>query len=158
MESRILWKSLVSINYTMNANEFTSTQTKNTNNARGWLYFRSSFYYISAEKKNWDDSRQYCRERGADLVIINSREEQEFLANVVGSIKGIIAWIGLTDRHTEGRWKWVDGSALITGYWGDGEPNDTGEEDCVEFYPVNKKWNDRQCSATDQWICEKSAA
>ncbi|XP_036439660.1 CD209 antigen-like protein A [Colossoma macropomum] len=126
-----------------------------TCNVTGWLYFKSSFYYISTEKKSWDDSRQYCRERGADLVIINSSEEQDFLANILVSIKSFIAWIGLTDRDTKGRWKWVDGSALTTGYWGDGEPNDTGEEDCVEFYPFNKKWNDRKCSAIEQWICEK---
>ena len=41
-----------------------------------WLMFGSSCYYISSQRRTWDDSRRYCLQRDADLVIINSRQEQ----------------------------------------------------------------------------------
>ena len=42
----------------------------------GWRRFGCSCYYKSTEKKTWSQSRRLCQERGADLVIINSKEEQ----------------------------------------------------------------------------------
>ncbi|XP_042341619.1 CD209 antigen-like protein E isoform X2 [Plectropomus leopardus] len=43
---------------------------------QGWVYFHHSFYYISSLKKSWQDSRDDCLQRGADLIIINNKEEQ----------------------------------------------------------------------------------
>ncbi|KAJ0022149.1 hypothetical protein NQD34_009638, partial [Periophthalmus magnuspinnatus] len=70
-------------------------------------YFRGSFYYASEMKRTWEESRSYCQEHGADLIVINSKEEQEFVKIFPGRL-----WIGLSDRETEGVWKWVDGSPL----------------------------------------------
>ncbi|KAI4881109.1 hypothetical protein NFI96_017177, partial [Prochilodus magdalenae] len=111
----------------------------------GWRYFNSSIYYISTERKSWSESRQNCRERGADLVIINSRREQEFIRKVYGSTE---AWIGLTDADTEGVWKWVDGSALTTQFWWKREPDDYGgDEDCgIANYRGAGPWADYPCS------------
>ncbi|KAK6324663.1 hypothetical protein J4Q44_G00040050, partial [Coregonus suidteri] len=74
---------------------------------RGWRYFDSSLYFLSTEKKTWEERRQDCLERGADLVIIKSTEEQTFLFNLQ-----LRAWIGLTDSVSEGTWKWLDGTSL----------------------------------------------
>ncbi|KAL7855929.1 hypothetical protein AOLI_G00195330 [Acnodon oligacanthus] len=80
----------------------------------GWIYFSSSLYYISTEKKSWRESRQDCRERGADLLIINSREEQDFIEMLR---RGQWVWIGVTYRFIEKvwRWTWVDDSVVTTG-------------------------------------------
>ncbi|XP_071002861.1 CD209 antigen-like protein C [Oncorhynchus clarkii lewisi] len=120
----------------------------------GWRYSDSSLYFLSTEKKTWEESRQDCLERGADLVIINSDKEQTFVFNL-----HLRVWIGLTDSVTEGTWKWVDGTSLTTGYWGKGQPDNYGQEDCAEIYfrkddPVTT-WNDGKCGANNSWICEK---
>ncbi|XP_036439661.1 CD209 antigen-like protein E isoform X1 [Colossoma macropomum] len=122
-----------------------------------WTFFNTSMYFISTVKKSWSESRRDCRERGADLLIINSREEQDFTERQRGDQT---AWIGLTDSETEGVWKWVDGSALTTKFWGRGEPNSkVGNEDCVitgdKSDPVNN-WADFPCNNRFVWICEKS--
>ncbi|XP_046698916.1 C-type lectin domain family 4 member M-like isoform X1 [Silurus meridionalis] len=124
----------------------------------GWTYINSSVYYISTNQKNWEDSRQYCRENGADLVIINNIEEQNFINNLLG--KDGVGWIGLTDKDTEGVWKWVDNTPLTAGfgYWHSGEPNHlTDDEDYAQIYKPNsiQSWFDQRSSSTAQWICEK---
>lgn len=42
----------------------------------GWIYFRSSCYYFSGESGSWDKARNFCKNKGADLVVMNSREEK----------------------------------------------------------------------------------
>ncbi|XP_052357528.1 CD209 antigen-like protein A isoform X2 [Oncorhynchus keta] len=115
----------------------------------GWQKFESSWYFLSTETKTWEESREDCLERGADLVIINSDKEQ-----------GV--WIGLTDSVKEGTWKWVDGTPLTTGYWYYPCPDNAGptqNEDCVEIrndqLPL-KAWNDLSCDSQLNWICEKA--
>ncbi|KAI7811358.1 putative CD209 antigen [Triplophysa rosa] len=114
----------------------------------------SIWYYISSEKKSWTDSRQFCRDRGGDLVIINTEEEQKYVSSIVNER----AWIGLSDTEKEGNMKWVDNTPLNKGFWAQDEPNDNkGNEDCVEIWnpkPFLNNWNDLQCSETRKWVCE----
>ena len=42
----------------------------------GWRRLGNSLYLFSDTKKNWEDSRNDCKQRGADLVVIDSDEEQ----------------------------------------------------------------------------------
>ncbi|KAL2080305.1 hypothetical protein ACEWY4_024098 [Coilia grayii] len=121
-----------------------------------WYSFNYTWYYISRQRKNWNDSRVDCQGKGGDLVVINSKEEQLFLAH-----KAVRAWIGLTDMDEEGTWKWVDGTNVTTAYWGPGQPNDKGQngsgQNCALIWDRTNRlrtWNDEECSKTALWICE----
>ncbi|XP_068560737.1 CD209 antigen-like [Cebidichthys violaceus] len=127
----------------------------------GWRMFHCSCYLLSTRSDSWEKSRKDCRDKGADLVIIDSLEEQKFLSSIIDRHR---IWIGLSDRDDEGTWKWIDGTPLTEAYWDLDEPNngggDHGEEDCVEILGgrnADGNWNDVLCNNSLQWICENLA-
>ncbi|XP_067234412.1 asialoglycoprotein receptor 1-like [Chanodichthys erythropterus] len=120
----------------------------------GWSCYQSSLYFISSEKKSWTESRRYCTDRGADLIIINNTEEQEYLKQVPG---GTDVWIGLTDSDVDNTWKWVDGTNMTSGFWRDGAPSDSaGDKDCAINLPSG--FADYSCKKPFKWICEKNTS
>ncbi|XDV25862.1 hypothetical protein PO909_029701 [Leuciscus waleckii] len=122
---------------------------KMLNEMDGCIY-QSSFYYMSSEEKSWSESRRYCTERGADLIIINNKEKEELVKKMSGST-GV--WMGLTDSDEEGRWTWVDGSTLTSGFWMSTEPNGYKKENCAVLYPSGLY--DYPCENAFKCICEK---
>ncbi|XP_065327299.1 CD209 antigen-like protein E [Pelmatolapia mariae] len=127
-------------------------QRKLQDSQHNWVIFNGNLFQVSSEQKSWQQSRQDCLQKGADLMIINSREEQNF----VNQFKKRL-WIGLTDSEIEGTWKWVDGNRTSTSYWNSGEPNGGTNENCgeIKIYNSENSWNDATCSDRQFWICEK---
>ncbi|TRY92196.1 hypothetical protein DNTS_006475, partial [Danionella cerebrum] len=124
--------------------------------ADGWIYFQSSLYYMRNETKTWEASSRSCKESGADLIIINSEQEQDFLMNITRNEE---FWIGLTDREVEGTWKWVNGDTMTTKFWATDEPNGGHNENCavtyMKIHPDLIGWLDISCNKQYKWICEK---
>ncbi|XP_037054314.1 CD209 antigen-like protein E isoform X3 [Peromyscus leucopus] len=120
-----------------------------------WELFQGSCYLFSRTLGSWGASATSCQDLGAHLVIINSVEEQLFL-KYWHIRKNERSWIGLSDHRHEGSWQWVDDTPLRLSFWQEGEPNNEGDEDCVEL--AEDKWNDRRCTANNFWVCEQPSA
>ncbi|XDV54192.1 hypothetical protein PO909_022541 [Leuciscus waleckii] len=116
-----------------------------------WILYKCHYYFISSDKKSWTESRRDCRERGADLIIINNREEQDFVQKI-SAVTNV--WIGLTDSDVDNTWKWVDGNTLTSGFWVSGEPNGGQRENCALTHSTG--WADYPCKNNYKWICEKT--
>ncbi|XP_056439938.1 C-type lectin domain family 4 member M-like [Gadus chalcogrammus] len=117
------------------------------------MFHDESVYLISTTKKNWTASREDCLQRNADLVVINSREEQEQIFRFVSRLMGT-SWLGLSDRDTEGTFKWVDGTPM-TSSWRHGKPRvDGGAKYCV--VAGEDGWSEEPCDRQHYWICEKA--
>lgn len=111
-------------------------------------------YLLCEGPKTWDEARAFCKARGADLVVVESEEENEFL-----TASGLPAtWIGLSDTETEGTFLWVDGDAPASAFWNADEPNDSGgAEDCAGIFTSGDSagtWNDFDCSSERAFVCE----
>jgi hypothetical protein len=67
-------------------------------------------------------------------------------------------WLGLTDKDTEGVWRWYE-SNRIAPYlgWDSNEPNDVaGAEDCAVLSWSNRNgWVDVPCANNYRALCEK---
>ncbi|XP_026212313.1 C-type lectin domain family 4 member M-like isoform X2 [Anabas testudineus] len=137
----------------------------------GWNILNSSCYFFSylessAVKKNWADSRADCVRRGADLVVIDTPEEQKYVSDSIQNMKTSNRlwengfWIGITDVHSEGTWTWINNvTGLNPRYWMDGEPNNHGQkEDCgVIVYSSISPWKtmyDGPCHNPIYWVCK----
>ncbi|XP_052422896.1 asialoglycoprotein receptor 2-like, partial [Carassius gibelio] len=107
-----------------------------------WIYYNFSFYYISSELKSWSDSRRDCQQRGADLVIINSPKEQDFVQTIAVSDH---FWIGL--GKVEGKWKWISGTIMTNGYWSSHHQSSQGSYCALTTSSASKPQPFKHCNS-----------
>ncbi|KAM8966905.1 collectin-12 [Pelodytes ibericus] len=123
-----------------------------------WRNFTNKCYYFSVDKHLFDDAKLWCEEQGSLLVIIDSKEEQQFIRRQTAGIGNF--WIGLTDTEDENVWKWLDGSIPTYTNWKPGQPDNwTPEqgpgEDCAGLI-YSGLWNDFHCQDYNNYICEQA--
>ncbi|KAE8289164.1 CD209 antigen-like protein C DC-SIGN-related protein 2 [Larimichthys crocea] len=125
----------------------------------GWLLFQSKCYLFHEPYywKNWEESRKECKGMNADLVVIESQEEQHFINNHTkeGSYADNGYWIGLSNKDVTNTWMWVNGSNLTVTYWKTEEAGNRGS--CTQILaraaPL-ANWQKTRCNQNKRWICE----
>lgn len=92
----------------------------------------------------WYDGQAAAADQGARLVTIDNATEQKWLVDTFGG--GNRYWIGLTDAHAEGDWRWAGGERPSYTNWARGEPNNSGRGRNEGFAQMNAhspgSWND----------------
>ncbi|XP_060711157.1 CD209 antigen-like protein C [Hemiscyllium ocellatum] len=119
----------------------------------GWSQSKQKLYYFSRHLANWEDAQRFCKFIDADLVVINSSEEKEYLQMKMKHTH----WIGLHDTVEEGKWRWVDETDYGSNvkFWRSGQPNGNRKENCATMSSEGK-WDDWPCNSMHRSICEKS--
>ncbi|NWI63305.1 KLRG1 protein, partial [Todus mexicanus] len=116
----------------------------------GWLWNAGQCYYFSSAKRNWEQSREDCCSRGAQLVTIQANTTLDFLMHTANTE---VFHVGLKRDNSQTDWKWLDGTAL-NGRFPIQRPS---------FYPVCGRvsrfgLSRGQCKEGLGWVCKQSAA
>jgi len=68
---------------------------------------------------------------------------------------GLPYWMGSRQHCGSCPFEWNDHSPFDYTNWEPGEPNNAGNgEDCVEYYPWDKMWNDDDCNKEFPFVCQ----
>ncbi|XP_022092945.1 alpha-N-acetylgalactosamine-specific lectin-like [Acanthaster planci] len=126
---------------------------------RGWVTHGHHCYLYVPQPESFNTAESLCVARGlpgrpSHLASVLDEAEASFLADLIkrsGSTPH--AWIGLLDIALEGYWSWLDGSPLSSTQWGPGQPDNSGNEDCV-FLRTDSTWNDYVCESSVVYICK----
>jgi hypothetical protein len=111
--------------------------------------------YCFLNAATWQNAQTQCAQSGGDLAVIDAAEENDALFAAIGAKFDGSMWIGASDAAEEGRFRWASGEPLGEPLWRSGEPNNLGDEDCVEWLPSDGRANDLRCNETRASLCEK---
>ncbi|XP_043974276.1 natural killer cells antigen CD94-like [Gambusia affinis] len=78
---------------------------------RGWIFFNESCYLFSDVWSLWNESRQFCQFKSADLIVIDNHQEQKFIYYNLKSIH----WFGLYKSGSD--WIWIDNRNDTLKFW-----------------------------------------
>nr|XP_011770991.1 C-type lectin domain family 4 member A [Macaca nemestrina]XP_011770992.1 C-type lectin domain family 4 member A [Macaca nemestrina] len=124
---------------------------------KNWKPFSSNCYFISTESASWQKSEKDCARMEAHLLVINTREEQDFIFQNLQEESAY--FVGLSDPEGQRHWQWVDRTPYneSSTFWHPHEPSDPNER-CVvlNFRKTPKRWgwNDVHCIVHQRSVCE----
>ncbi|XP_060077907.1 perlucin-like [Ylistrum balloti] len=135
----------------------------------GFSVHGDSCYMVVGLNSTWIEAKKYCDVLGGDLAVVESAEEEGYIVNLLkqidsaGTIFPENYWLDGTDVVKEGEFRWMgkNGNSIpIAGYtnWAPGQPDNGGHlENCLEIrFSFGILWNDLDCNAKQNFICEAS--
>ncbi|MBR2811900.1 MAG: hypothetical protein IKD69_11010 [Solobacterium sp.] len=115
--------------------------------------FNGHTYVMFEREETWYSANEICGALGGHLVSLNSREENDYIAN----FSNFDIWTGGTDKDDEGNWGWTTGETFDYFGFAQGEPNNVdNNEELEENYleTFHGVWNDSHGNFKKPFVCE----
>ncbi|XP_019385690.1 PREDICTED: macrophage mannose receptor 1-like [Crocodylus porosus] len=120
-----------------------------------WIIHEDKQYFISNDYSSMEKSQEFCKKNFAELAVIESESEREFLWKNSDQHEPRWYYIGLT-VSLDKRFSWIDGSLVNYVAWAPDEPNfQNNDENCVVMDSYRGFWSDVNCGALNFFICER---
>ncbi|XP_025050979.1 killer cell lectin-like receptor subfamily B member 1B allele C [Alligator sinensis] len=116
-----------------------------------WRLHGDKCYWVSTKPKSWSESREDCAARSSQLLLIQDREELDFMKSLTLANKHF--WIGLSVPSPEKGWTWLNGSQLNPAVL----PVPGLPEGKVCGAVSGNQIQSESCSTGFLWICQKDA-
>jgi len=143
--------------------------------------YNAHTYAITSAPMTFAEAKAAAAAVGGYLTTVNTKAENTFLTNKFYAAYGNKAlWIGANDIATEATWIWDNGTtsgddnltdticnapsgncrpsnatwADGSRKWNNGEPNNSGNEDCANITRSDGTWNDLRCTRNQYGIIE----
>ncbi|XP_003643020.1 killer cell lectin-like receptor subfamily G member 1 [Gallus gallus] len=116
----------------------------------GWLWHAGRCYYFSSAKRIWEQGKDDCCSRGAQLVIIRDNSTLAFLTHVSHMD---IFHVGLKRSPSRFEWRWLDGTVLKGLF-----PVQRSTSSFLACGRVSGSGlSGGHCGEEHSWVCEKRA-
>ncbi|XP_054552750.1 secretory phospholipase A2 receptor-like [Talpa occidentalis] len=112
-----------------------------------WILYSCNCYFISSEKKTWNEILSFCVSQNSTLLQMHSRNELHFM-----KFSRKFFWIGATYSEKQQTWVWLNGSALSQ----DLSPSHkiSSSKNCIVYNP-NLGIQDQTCIWINLYICKQ---
>jgi C-type mannose receptor len=100
----------------------------------------------------WMNHETACMAEGANVYLAIPDNMTELSALV--TLAGADFWVGIDDITVEGAYKTVRGTTPTFLPWAPGEPDNAGNQDCVEALAASTKLATLQCNTARIAVCE----
>ena len=127
-----------------------------------WQEIGPSCYFFAGQETFWEVAQSYCRQRGGQMLGIESPEENTVISEEVVRRGQPRVWIGCSDVRKEGSWECntAEPGPMRFERWSrhHNQPNGGESQSCAALNADLQEWFDDPCDAT--WVftvCETAS-